>query len=515
MSFPYDRYDRSSNRRSLFTGSSTRTTFGYWIPLAITLTAATAGLAAWVWNERSRDSEEEDEYVYEQEYESEYDEHLAEERREEWRKEHGETSIDGSGGAVTGGTAAEFHGGAQQDLPSNPSAAVEYGPPPNAPAASGQNEEGFMAQMRGAFGRTPSPQQLMTGARKGLSAGVAAVGRGLNSIREDGDDENNPDYFGDHERWSEEAESRERTENDRHDIGALGAAAAAGGALVGGAGASAQVGEMVSNKLHSSSTKARLRMVTVVVSAENPETNYGDTDEDLSHHVEHASILSHLIGHVNPDSAQLLILIYAPHIERHPLASQPVKEHEKSRRTSTGSYDKLSDNLQTQSEAEDPSPGPFRQQTLPITLEDQDAEDRIINSYTSSSNPTLYNALATQAATLVSHPTHILPFTSPSGHVHMLKHLAPSLVYMQESLCGERGQLVQEVEGWIGQCVVVVGAEGAGLVDTETEDEGGRKQEESGKRWWQDERRVGLGKGVEVVEGMHLGEDWVKRVEGG
>ena len=204
----------------------------------------------------------------------------------------------------------------------------------------------------------------------------------------------------------------------------------------------------------------------------------------------------------------MLILIYAPHLEKHPLASAP-SQASKSRRTSTGSYDKLSDSLQ-QDENEK-----TLQQQAPIPLEDNDdgAEGRIINSYTSQSNPSLYNALATQAATLVSHPTHILPFTSPTGHVHMLKHLAPSLVYVQESLCGERGQLVQDVEGWIGQCVVVVGAEGAGLVDTETEDEGSRQRSKGGK-WWQDDRRVGLGKGVEIVESMKLGEDWMKRVEG-
>lgn len=102
----------------------------------------------------------------------------------------------------------------------------------------------------------------------------------------------------------------------------------------------------------------------------------------------------------------------------------------------------------------------------------------------------------------------------------MLKHLAPNLVYMQESLCGADGDLVSAVDGWIGSCVVVVGAEGAGLVDTETEDETAQRVEahaaekKKKKKWWQDEGRVGLGK-VEVVEGMHLGEDWVKRVEGG
>lgn len=124
----------------------------------------------------------------------------------------------------------------------------------------------------------------------------------------------------------------------------------------------------------------------------------------------------------------------------------------------------------------------------------------------------MYNALATEAASLVSHPTHIMPFTTPVGHVHLLKHLAPNLVYMQESLCGPQGEIVQQIEGWVGQCVVVIGAEGAGLVDTETEDEG-NGEKKGQEKWWMDERRVGLGKGTEVVEGMRMGEDWSKRVE--
>lgn len=42
-----------------------RSAFGYWIPLALTVTAATVGLVAWVWSERdSEDSESEQEQYY-------------------------------------------------------------------------------------------------------------------------------------------------------------------------------------------------------------------------------------------------------------------------------------------------------------------------------------------------------------------------------------------------------------------------------------------------------------------
>lgn len=203
------------------------------------------------------------------------------------------------------------------------------------------------------------------------------------------------------------------------------------------------------------------------------------------------SLLSHLIGHVSNTNVQLLVLIYAPHLTTHPLSS--LRDKSPMRQSSTESFADVAD--ETKDDA-DPDA----------------AENTIISSYTSEESPALYNALATQAAALVSHPTQIMPFTSSNSHVHMLRHIGPNLVYMQESLCGDNGEMVQQIEGWIGQCVVVVGAEGAGLVDTETEDEGNKDKKRQAK-WWMDEKRVGLGKGVEVVEGTRFGEDWAKRVE--
>ncbi|KAL9080995.1 MAG: hypothetical protein Q9159_007459 [Coniocarpon cinnabarinum] len=487
MSFNYDRYDTRSYRRTFESSSRSRSAFGYWVPLIITVTAATAALGAWVWRERA-EGEEEDEYVYEQ-YEkddTEYDEERVEEERRRYREEHGSSGVRPEDPAVSGAEAGFAAGTAGGYYAAQ---SGEDGATSDAARTAAENNEGFMAQMRGALGRTPSPQQLMSGAKSTLNAGIAAVGKGLNSIAE-GSDEEHGDYFGDQGRWSEEAESRERTDDARRDIGGVGAAGAA--AVTGAtAGLSSRTNKAPAASKHG-------RTIALVVSAEGPSD---DSTDAGTYNVEHASLLSHLIGHVSAQNMTLLILIYAPHLEKHPLASSqtPIK----SRRTSTGSYDKLSDMPQASFESRGDGP---------ISMEDADSEGQIINSYTSSSSPAMYNALATQAATLVSHPTHILPFTTPTGHVHMLKHLAPSLVYIQESLCGERGQLVRDIGGWVGQCVVVVGAEGAGLVDTETEDEGPRREE--GKKWWQDERIVGLGKGVEVVEGMKLGEDWGKRVEG-
>jgi len=90
----------------------------------------------------------------------------------------------------------------------------------------------------------------------------------------------------------------------------------------------------------------------------------------------------------------------------------------------------------------------------------------------------------------------------------MLKHLGPEIVYVSESLSGKDGSNVQAIKDWVGQIVVVVGGDAAGLVETEDEMSG---QE---KKWWEGSDMVGLGKGVEVVDAIRLGDDWDRRVGG-
>ena len=106
-----------------------------------------------------------------------------------------------------------------------------------------------------------------------------------------------------------------------------------------------------------------------------------------------------------------------------------------------------------------------------------------------------------------------MPFTSPSGYVHLLRHIAPEVVYIQETLSGPGGDAVTHISGWVGQVVLVVGDESGhgGLVDSE--DEQGASGEE-GEKWWQHDPRIGLGKGIEVVDGLRVGEDWRRRVRG-
>lgn len=108
----------------------------------------------------------------------------------------------------------------------------------------------------------------------------------------------------------------------------------------------------------------------------------------------------------------------------------------------------------------------------------------------------------------------ILPFTTPTGHVHLLRHLSPEIVYIQERLSGTGGDAVTHVSGWVGQIILVVGDEGGhgGLVDSE--DDMGHSGNEERDKWWENDSRIGLGKGIEVVEGVRVREDWRRRVRG-
>lgn len=123
----------------------------------------------------------------------------------------------------------------------------------------------------------------------------------------------------------------------------------------------------------------------------------------------------------------------------------------------------------------------------------------------------MFNTLFTQARDIVEHETMIMPFTTPTGHVHILRDLAPEIVYLQATLAGDRGDALSQIKNWVGQIVLVVGDESGhgGLVDSEDEQGVGSKE-----KWWLDDPRIGLGKGIEVVEGLRIGEDWRRRCGG-
>jgi hypothetical protein len=135
------------------------------------------------------------------------------------------------------------------------------------------------------------------------------------------------------------------------------------------------------------------------------------------------------------------------------------------------------------------------------------------------SDNVLYNTLHSQALRLVEDPAMVMPFSTPTGFVHMLRHIGPELVYVVDALSGVNGTSIEDIRKWVGQTIVVVGGDGTGLGGlVDTDDEGparkGKETEHSVPRWWQVTDIVGLGKGVEVVDSSRLTDDYERRVGG-
>ncbi|TAQ84107.1 hypothetical protein B7494_g7567 [Chlorociboria aeruginascens] len=416
---------------------SRKGTFSYWLPLALTVTAATVGIAAWIWSERRDDDENE--------------------------------------GGPEGGL--DY----RPDYGRNLDSSIRIGPPSYADLRPGEaaygtvqqrpeESQSYMARMSGALGRTPSPQQLFEGASRSVVAGVAAagavVGSALSSIREE--DKN---AFKDHKTWSEEAEARRP-----------GASPGPSGPIE----PSQQI-DMRSSSLagapltqRSPPGNGRRKTVAIVVSADTQL----DFDEDEGSYHEHASILSHLPRNTDFTKIRLFVLIYAPSLKEHPLDA--------------------------------PSRPPLSLSSSFSNIGHEHAQsgddyEKLLSSGSLGASPA-FNAVYSQALGLVEKETMVLPFTTPTGHVHILRHLGPEIVYLQESLAGDNGDIITHLQSWLRHDVIlVVGADGGhgGLADSESEAEQVQKKEQ----WWEREDRVGRGRGVVVVEGLRVGDDWAKRVE--
>ena len=181
-------------------------------------------------------------------------------------------------------------------------------------------------------------------------------------------------------------------------------------------------------------------------------------------------------------------MIYSPDLNQHPLAIEP----------DLGPGISLSSSYSNIAQEDVQNP-------------QEDGPSGVATPFQSGSR--MFKALYGQAQALVEKPTMIMPFTTPGGYVHLLRHIAPEVVYVQATLAGPQGDAVKHVAGWVGQVVLVVGDEGGhgGLVDSEDEHGAAGARE---TRWWQDDPKIGLGKGIEVVEGMRVGEDWRRRVRG-
>ena len=157
-----------ANERRSRRGIVSKSTLGYWVPLGLTIVAATLTLAAWVWSEQ-------------RETEDGYDDESGSSRARDEDTDR----------------VAQGQGYSDSQFPDEETARGPEG-----------SSAGVMARMSDAIRRTPSPQQILDQASRkvatSIAAAGAAVGGALSSIREERDD------FGDHSRWSEEPGAKVR-----------------------------------------------------------------------------------------------------------------------------------------------------------------------------------------------------------------------------------------------------------------------------------------------------------------
>ncbi|KAL2220578.1 hypothetical protein M432DRAFT_650661 [Thermoascus aurantiacus ATCC 26904] len=337
-----------------------------------------------------------------------------------------------------------------------------------------QTDDGsVIARVQGALRSTPSPQEIFEGASRRVAAGISAagalVGGALTSVREEGRGD-----FEDHSRWSEEVESRNNaaraTAAEPTMSGALPARGAAGG--------------------QAPLEKKKKKTVAIVVSS---VSSHDALEESTSETSEHVSILSHLPEHIDADTTRVFILIYAPGLKHSISRGSPPR--------TTASVSSSYSNIGTEEAEATNEPAEAEMSTI----EPRAADD------VEGATP-LFKTLYSQAQNIVEKETMIMPFSTPTGHVHILRHLSPEIVYIQESLTGNEGENVQLISGWVRQVVVVVGDEGGrgDLIDSEDESAVADK----GEKWWQKEGVTGLGKRIDVVDGLRAGEDWRRRVSG-
>ncbi|KAF7589301.1 hypothetical protein BBP40_004488 [Aspergillus hancockii] len=425
MSFPQDARRRRVGAGTGFSSSGRRTVLGYWVPLALTVGVAAVGVAAWVWSERSEDDDNDGNYP----------------RNDDAFPAPGDgLSHGGYDGDYARSTATDAHGDHPDDI-------------------------SMVARMQGALRRTPSPQQIFDGASKRVAAGVAAagafVGGALTSIREE-----DRGAFEDHSRWSEEVESRARRDQPDTAAPTLSGTPPSSGVASG-----------------TSSGGKKKKTVAIVVSS---DSSHLDPEEHASDHV---SILSHLPEHVDPDTARIFVIIYAPGLKHAP-------------NQSTGSHPTMSVTSSYSNIAPEEVLSPGEPPSGALTTPDSRQDDQ-------ESMTPLFKTLYTQAQAIVDKEIMIMPFSTSSGYVHLIRHISPDIVYVQESLTGKEGEPVHHISRWVRQVVVVIGERG-GLVDSEDES----ALADSGEKWWQKEGTTGIGKRIDVVDVLRTGDDWRRRVSG-
>lgn len=222
----YDRFERRSQ-------TTRRSAFSHWLPLILTVTVATIGLATWVWSERREDDEDTPDY-----------------------------GKDDNGNARGG---PPVHGDLREGDTGDGTTTRQP-----------EESSSYMARMSGALKRTPSPQQVFDGASRtvvgGLAAAGAVVGNALSSIREEV-----KDPYADHRTWSEEAELRKAGVKDAEERTKASSTSQAKGE-------SSQRAPVLQN--------TRKKTVAIVVSAASGHGAFDD-DEDYQHAV---SYMNHYVG---------------------------------------------------------------------------------------------------------------------------------------------------------------------------------------------------------------------------
>lgn len=232
--------DNRRNRPSYYTppsrgSSSSHSVLGYWVPLVVTGTIAIGGLAAWIWSERTEDDE--DDYPgpkpqrpptgqgnpYPTQGSQPYPGPPPPQQAPSGFGSAPPAYPGGPTPAPPGGEAASYYDQSSQSRDVYASGQEQY------------DQSGWYGRVQGVLRRTPFPQQFFDGASKQVSAGIAAAGAALGSIVEEERDDNYEDGrrairseerreekrssrkedrekegFSDHERWSEEADERQR-----------------------------------------------------------------------------------------------------------------------------------------------------------------------------------------------------------------------------------------------------------------------------------------------------------------
>lgn len=192
------------------------------------------------------------------------------------------------------------------------------------------------------------------------------------------------------------------------------------------------------------------------------------------------SLLSLLPEHVDAETARVFVLIHAPGMQTPPPGGPDLGPSRPTLSSVSSSYDNIGREEATTGESPD-----------------------LVSSQSgfgpgSDATPQ-FKVLYDQARVLVDKETMIMPFNTPNGHVPILRHLSPDVVYVQEGLAGDGGETVQNLSGWVRQIVLV--ADDSESAPTDEHD-----------RWWRRNEDVGPGKQVEVVDLTRLGDDWRGRV---